>query len=97
MKKTSLNHIHHSLNAKMGPFAGYEMPISYSGVRNEHNYVRNYGGVFDVSHMGEFIVEGENALPFLQKICSNDINKIELGKAQYNCFPNEKGGIIDFY
>ena len=95
MKKTPLNHIHHLLNAKMGPFAGYEMPISYSGVKNEHNHVRNYGGVFDVSHMGEFIVEGKNALPFLQKICSNDIKKIELGKAQYNCLPNEKGGIID--
>ena len=95
MKKTPLNHIHHSLGAKMGPFAGYEMPISYSGVKNEHNYVRNYGGVFDVSHMGEFIVEGENAVPLLQKICSNDIDKIKLGKAQYNCFPNEKGGIVD--
>jgi len=95
MKKTPLNHIHHLLNAKMGPFAGYEMPISYSGVKNEHNHVRNYGGVFDVSHMGEFIVEGKNAVPLLQKICSNDIKKIELGKAQYNCLPNEKGGIID--
>ena len=95
MKKTPLNHIHHSLGAKMVPFAGYEMPISYSGVKNEHNYVRNYGGVFDVSHMGEFIVEGKNAAPFLQKICSNDIDKIKLGKAQYNCFPNEKGGIVD--
>ena len=58
MKKTQLNHIHHSLGAKMGPFAGYEMPISYSGIKNEHNHVRNYGGVFDISHMGEFIVEG---------------------------------------
>jgi len=95
MKKTPLNQIHHSLGAKMGPFAGYEMPISYSGVSNEHNYVRNYAGVFDVSHMGEFILEGENAIPLLQKLCSNDIEKIKIGKAQYNCFPNDTGGIID--
>ena len=95
MKKTQLNHIHHSLGAKMGLFAGYEMPIIYSGVKNEHNYVRNYGGVFDVSHMGEFIIEGKNVIPFLQKLCSNDIEKIDIGKAQYNCFPNDTGGIID--
>ncbi len=95
MKKTQLNTIHHSLGAKMGPFAGYEMPISYSGVNNEHNFVRNYGGVFDVSHMGEFILEGETALPLLQKICSNDIEQIAIGKAQYNCFPNHTGGVID--
>ena len=79
----------------MGPFAGYEMPISYSGIKKEHNYVRSYGGVFDVSHMGEFIIEGRNVVPFLQKICSNDIEKIKIGKAQYNFFPNENGGIID--
>ena len=95
MKKTQLNEVHHSLGAKMGPFAGYEMPISYSGVKNEHNYVRNYGGVFDISHMGEFIIEGENVVPLLQKVCSNDIEKINIGKAQYNCFPNDNGGIID--
>ena len=81
MKKTQLNHIHHSLGAKMGLFAGYEMPIIYSGVKNEHNYVRNYGGVFDVPHMGEFVIEGKNVIPFLQKLCSNDIEKIDIGKA----------------
>tara|TARA_B100001175_G_scaffold162365_1_gene137606 strand:+ start:561 stop:1646 length:1086 start_codon:yes stop_codon:yes gene_type:complete len=95
MKKTILNNIHVSLGAKMAEFAGYEMPIQYSGVKIEHLAVRNSVGVFDVSHMGEFIVKGPNALPLLQKICSNDIAKIKIGKAQYNCFPNEIGGIID--
>ena len=95
MKKTPLNNIHHSLGAKMGPFAGYEMPIQYSGVKNEHTNVRSYAGIFDISHMGEFIIEGINAMSLLQKICSNDIKKISIGKAQYNCFPNYKGGIID--
>ena len=79
----------------MGQFAGYEMPIQYSGVKQEHLNVRNNVGVFDVSHMGEFIISGPNAENLLQKICSNDIQKINVGQAQYNCLPNEKGGIID--
>ena len=95
MKKTILNSIHISLGAKMVSFGGFEMPIQYTGVKNEHITVRNSVGVFDVSHMGEFIVEGLNSLKLLQKICSNDIEKINVGKAQYNCLPNETGGIVD--
>ena len=95
MKKTFLNSIHRSLGAKMSEFAGFEMPIQYSGVKNEHLAVRKSVGVFDVSHMGEFIVKGSNAFKLLQKICSNDIGEINIGKAQYNCLPNETGGIID--
>ena len=95
MKKTILYHIHLELGAKILPFGGYEMPIQYTGVKNEHLAVRNSVGVFDVSHMGEFTVEGPNSLRLLQKICSNDIEKIKVGRAQYNCLPNEKGGIID--
>ena len=88
MKKTILNNIHRKLGAKMGVFAGYEMPIQYSGVKNEHLNVRNNIGIFDVSHMGEFIISGPSAIKLLQKICSNDINKITVGQAQYNYFPN---------
>lgn len=95
MKKTTLYHHHLELNAKMSPFGGYEMPIQYTGVKKEHLAVRNNLGVFDVSHMGEFYVTGANALPLLQYLCSNDISKITVGKAQYNYFPNEKGGVID--
>jgi len=95
MKKTILNSVHKKLGAKMAPFGGYEMPIQYTGVKNEHLAVRNNVGVFDVSHMGEFIVEGPNALELLQKVCSNNIEKINIGNAQYNCFPNENGGIVD--
>jgi len=95
MKKTILNNIHRKLGAKMGVFAGYEMPIQYSGVKNEHLNVRNNIGIFDVSHMGEFIISGPSAIKLLQKICSNDINKITVGQAQYNYFPNNKGGVID--
>ena len=95
MQKTILNSIHKALGAKMAPFGGYEMPIQYSGVKKEHLAVRNSVGIFDVSHMGEFIVKGSNALALLQKVCSNDIANIKIGKAQYNCFPNETGGIID--
>ena len=95
MTKTILNSIHKNLGAKMAPFGGYEMPIQYTGVKKEHLAVRNSVGVFDVSHMGEFTVEGSNSLNLLQKICSNDIEKIEIGKAQYNCLPNEKGGVVD--
>jgi len=79
----------------MGPFAGYEMPIQYSGVKNEHLSVRSNVGIFDVSHMGEFLISGLNAINLLQKICSNNIKKIEVGQAQYNYFPNESGGVID--
>ena len=95
MKKTILYNIHLDLGAKIAPFGGYEMPIQYTGVKNEHLAVRNSVGVFDVSHMGEFTVEGTSSLKLLQKICSNDIEKIKIGKAQYNCLPNENGGIID--
>lgn len=95
MQKTVLNSIHKDLGAKMAPYGGFEMPIQYSGVKREHMAVRNSVGVFDVSHMGEFIIEGSNSLQLLQKICSNDISKIGIGKAQYNCFPNEAGGVVD--
>lgn len=95
MKKTTLYNIHIALNAKMTIFGGFEMPIQYTGVKKEHLTVRNNLGVFDVSHMGEFYISGPNALPFLQYVCSNDISKISVGKAQYNYFPNEVGGIVD--
>ena len=95
MKKTTLYNTHLALNAKMTPFGGYEMPVQYSGVTKEHLAVRSGVGVFDVSHMGEFLVSGAQALDLLQYICSNDISKITLGKAQYNYFPNETGGIVD--
>jgi len=95
MKKTILNNIHKKLGAKMGVFAGYEMPIQYSGVKKEHLTVRNNVGIFDVSHMGEFVISGPNAIKLLQKICSNDIKKITIGQAQYNYFPNNKGGVMD--
>ena len=95
MKKTTLYNAHVALNAKMTLFGGFEMPIQYTGVRKEHLTVRNNLGVFDVSHMGEFYISGPNALPLLQYVCSNDISKISVGKAQYNYFPNEIGGIVD--
>lgn len=95
MKKTTLYNTHLELNAKMTSFGGFEMPIQYSGVKKEHLTVRSSLGVFDVSHMGEFYISGSNALPLLQHICSNDISKIPIGKAQYNYFPNETGGIVD--
>jgi len=95
MTKTILNSIHKNLGAKMAPFGGYEITIQYKGIKKEHLAVRNSVGVFDVSHMGEFTVEGSNSLSLLQKICSNDIEKIKIGKAQYNCLPNEKGGVVD--
>ncbi len=95
MKKTTLNHIHKQLGAKMLPFAGFEMPIQYEGVNAEHETVRNAVGVFDVSHMGNFFVEGKDALHFLQYITSNDVAKLKPGKVQYSCFPNEQNGIID--
>ena len=95
MKKTTLYNTHLNLNAKMTPFGGYEMPVQYSGVTKEHLAVRKGVGVFDVSHMGEFMVSGPKAFNLLQYICSNDISKISIGKAQYNYFPNETGGIVD--
>mgnify|MGYP001279033402 CR=1 FL=1 len=95
MKNTALSHIHKALSAKMVPFAGYNMPVQYEGVTAEHKTVRNTLGVFDVSHMGEFLVSGENALALIQKVTSNDASKLEIGDAQYSCFPNDRGGIVD--
>ena len=95
MKNTTLSHIHESLGAKMVPFAGYNMPVQYEGVTLEHETVRNGVGVFDVSHMGEFLISGPNALALIQKISSNDASTLTVGKAQYSCMPNDKGGIID--
>jgi len=79
----------------MVPFAGYNMPVQYSGLKNEHHAVREAAGMFDVSHMGEFFVEGPDALAFLQKVTSNDVSKLLPGKIQYSCMPNEEGGIVD--
>ena len=95
MKNTALTKTHEALNAKMVPFAGYLMPVSYDGVNAEHETVRKAVGVFDVSHMGEFLIEGPNALALIQKVTSNDASKLTVGKAQYSYFPNESGGIVD--
>ncbi len=95
MKKTALHNKHIELGAKMVPFAGYEMPVQYSGVNQEHINVRNNVGVFDVSHMGEFLVTGENALKLIQKISSNDASTLFPGRAQYSYLPNSEGGIVD--
>lgn len=95
MKNTALSHIHESLGAKMVPFAGYNMPVSYEGVNIEHETVRKAVGVFDVSHMGEFLVTGPNALALIQTVCSNDAAKLVDGQAQYSCMPNAEGGIVD--
>jgi len=95
MKTTALNHIHHLLGAKMVPFAGYEMPVSYKGVNIEHETVRQHLGVFDISHMGEFFVEGKDALALIQKVTTNDASKLADGQAQYTCMPNSTGGIVD--
>jgi len=95
MKTTPFTNIHIALGAKMHEFAGYNMPIEYSGITDEHMTVRTGVGVFDVSHMGEFWVKGPNALAFLQKVTSNDVSALTIGKAQYSCFPNGKGGIVD--
>lgn len=95
MKETPFTQKHISLGAKMAEFAGYNMPISYSGINDEHAAVRNSVGVFDVSHMGEFILKGENALGLIQRVTSNDAAKLTAGKAQYSCFPNNDGGIVD--
>ena len=95
MKNTALFNKHNSLGAKMVPFAGYNMPVQYSGINDEHQTVRNSVGVFDVSHMGEFILKGEKALDLIQLVTSNDASKLTVGKAQYSCLPNDKGGIVD--
>ena len=95
MKSTSLTQKHISLGAKMVPFAGYNMPVSYSGLNDEHHAVRNSVGVFDVSHMGEFILKGEHALDLIQRVTSNDASVLTNGKAQYSCLPNNSGGIVD--
>jgi aminomethyltransferase len=95
MKNTSLTNKHIALGAKMVPFAGYNMPVSYSGLNDEHQAVRNTVGVFDVSHMGEFILKGENALALIQSVTSNDASVLVDGKAQYSCLPNGSGGIVD--
>ena len=95
MKNTALSETHESLGAKMVPFAGYNMPVSYEGINIEHETVRKGVGVFDVSHMGEFLIEGPNALDLIQKVTSNDASKLTVGKAQYSCLPNETGGIVD--
>jgi aminomethyltransferase len=95
MKNTALTHIHESLGAKMLPFAGYNMPILYEGVNAEHETVRNDVGVFDVSHMGEFLLSGPNALALIQKVTSNDAATLTIGRAQYSCLPNDEGGIVD--
>ncbi|HEY1017400.1 MAG TPA: glycine cleavage system aminomethyltransferase GcvT [Sediminibacterium sp.] len=95
MKSTPFTQKHIALGAKMAEFAGYNMPISYSGINDEHATVRKNAGVFDVSHMGEFILKGENALDLIQRVTSNDVSKITDGQAQYGCLPNEQGGIVD--
>ena len=95
MKDTALSVIHAALGAKMVPFAGYNMPVSYQGINIEHQTVREKVGVFDVSHMGEFFITGPNALGLIQKVCSNDASKLEDGEAQYSCLPNLDGGVVD--
>lgn len=95
MKSTPFTKKHLALGAKMAEFAGYNMPISYTGINDEHAAVRNNVGVFDVSHMGEFILKGEGALELIQRITTNDAAKLTNGKAQYSCLPNDDGGIID--
>lgn len=95
MKSTPLTEKHLALGAKMAEFAGYNMPISYTSITDEHQTVRNGVGVFDVSHMGEFIVKGKDATAFLQSATSNDVSKLKPGDVQYSCLPNKKGGIVD--
>ena len=95
MKNTPFTIKHQALGAKMAEFAGFNMPISYSGINDEHAAVRNNAGVFDVSHMGEFILKGEHALDLIQRVTTNDAAKLTAGKAQYSCMPNQGGGIVD--
>jgi len=95
IKNTPFSNKHIALGAKMAPFAGYNMPISYTGINDEHAAVRRNAGVFDVSHMGEFILKGDKALDLIQRVTSNDASKLKAGQAQYSCLPNETGGIVD--
>ena len=95
VKETPIHSRHVELGAKMASFAGFDMPISYTSIKEEHQAVREGVGVFDVSHMGEFIIRGKDALPFLQQITTNDVSKLEIGEIQYSCMPNMKGGIMD--
>jgi len=95
VKNTPFTQKHIALGAKMAPFAGYNMPISYTGINDEHAAVRKNAGVFDVSHMGEFILKGEKALDLIQRVTSNDASKLKNGQAQYSCLPNAEGGIVD--
>ncbi|HTN47572.1 MAG TPA: glycine cleavage system aminomethyltransferase GcvT [Flavipsychrobacter sp.] len=95
MKNTPFTQIHTELGAKMAEFAGYNMPISYSSINEEHQTVRQNAGVFDVSHMGEFMLRGPKALDLIQRVTSNDASKLTAGKAQYSCLPNKTGGIVD--
>lgn len=95
MKKTAIYDQHVALGAKMVPFAGYEMPVSYEGINTEHTAVRDNVGIFDVSHMGEFIIKGKEALDLVQKVTSNDASKLSPGRAQYSCLTNHQGGIVD--
>lgn len=95
VKNTPLTDVHIKAGAKMAPFAGYNMPISYTGINDEHNTVRQKVGLFDVSHMGEFILKGERAGDLIQQLTSNDVAKLTPGKAQYSCITNEHGGIVD--
>ena len=95
IKKTSLTDIHIQLGAKMADFAGYHMPISYAGIKDEHQCVREKVGMFDVSHMGEFVLKGQNARALVQRVTSNDVSKLKPGQAQYTCMPTETGGIVD--
>lgn len=95
MQSTPFTHKHIALGAKIAEFAGYNMPISYTGINDEHAAVRKNAGIFDVSHMGEFILKGDNALDLIQRVTSNDASKLKAGQAQYSCLPNETGGIVD--
>jgi len=95
MKYLPLTDTHKALGAKIVDFAGFYMPVQYEGVTIEHQTVRNALGVFDVSHMGEFLIEGPHALSLIQKVTSNDASKLTVGKAQYSCIPNDHGGIVD--
>lgn len=95
MKNTPFTQMHIALGAKMAEFAGYNMPIVYSSINDEHHTVRTNAGVFDVSHMGEFILKGDKALDLIQRVTSNDASKLTAGKAQYSCLPNDRGGIVD--
>ena len=95
MRKTSLHTCHLALQAKMVPFAGFEMPVQYTGVVREHHAVREHAGLFDVSHMGEFLISGPQAVPLIQHVFSNDVERLNIGQAQYGYMPNAKGGIVD--